>query len=127
MARSMLSDANLPKHFWGEAVQTATYLINRLPTKANNKNVPHYEIWNNKKPDLSNITTFGCKTSEEKAIEGILLGYGNRSKGYRIYTGNNKLMISRTVKFNENGMDNVNEKQNDKKNPNRKYRNLPKH
>lgn len=89
MARSILSDANLPKHFRGEAVQTATYLKNRLPTKANNKNAPHYELWNNKKPDLSNITTFAFKTSDEKAIEGFLLGYGNKSKRYRIYTGNN--------------------------------------
>lgn len=33
-ARSMISCANLDKSFWGEAVLSATYLINRTPTKA---------------------------------------------------------------------------------------------
>jgi len=32
-ARSMLFDANLPKKYWGEAIMTAAYLHNRLPTK----------------------------------------------------------------------------------------------
>ena len=32
--RSMLSNANLPKKFWAEALSTAVYLCNRSPTKA---------------------------------------------------------------------------------------------
>src|SRR5712671_4563035 len=34
MARCMLQDAQLPNRFWGEAVLTATYLQNRLPSRA---------------------------------------------------------------------------------------------
>lgn len=65
---------------------------------------------NNKNPNLSNIIKFGCKAYaymekpkrdkfNEKAIEGILQGYDIRSQGYRIYTGNNKVLISRGVEF----------------------------
>ena len=32
MARCMLAEKNLPKSFWAEAVNTAVYLLNRLPT-----------------------------------------------------------------------------------------------
>lgn len=32
--RCLLSNANLPKKFWGEALMTATYLINRSPSSA---------------------------------------------------------------------------------------------
>lgn len=119
-----LSDANLPKHFWSEAVLTATYLINLLPTKANDNNKTPYELWNNKKPNISNIRTFGCKAYayverpkrskfDEKAIEGNLLVYNNRSKGYRIHTGRNNVIIPRTVKAIESGINNIEKNKND--------------
>lgn len=61
MARTMLSDVSLHKHFWGETALTATYLINCLPIEANNNNMTLYELCNNKIPNRSNIRTFGCK------------------------------------------------------------------
>ena len=39
MMRSMLSNASLPKLFWGYALQTAIYLINRIPSKSIPKTV----------------------------------------------------------------------------------------
>jgi transposase InsO family protein len=110
MTRCMLFEAGLPNGFWGEAVNTATYLQNRLPTKSNNKTP--YELWTNRKPNLSHIKIFGCKAFayinrhkrgklDEKAVEGTLVGYDNRSKGYRIYTKGNRIIISRTVRFIE--------------------------
>ncbi|GBM97221.1 Retrovirus-related Pol polyprotein from transposon TNT 1-94 [Araneus ventricosus] len=111
MTRCLLSEANLPQRFWAEAAMTATYLQNRLPTKPKGKTP--YELWTNRKPNLSHIRVFGCKAYayiqkqkrgklDNKAVEGIFLGYDYRSKGYRIYLGDNKIMISRTVKFIEN-------------------------
>ncbi|GBO07412.1 Retrovirus-related Pol polyprotein from transposon TNT 1-94 [Araneus ventricosus] len=111
MTRCLLSEANLPQRFWAEAAMTATYLQNRLPTKPKRKTP--YELWTNHKPNLSHIRVFGCKAYayiqkqkrgklDSKAVEGIFLGYDYRSKGYRIYLGDNKIMISRTVKFIEN-------------------------
>lgn len=65
----------------GGAVMTATYLINRLPTKANENNTTPYMLWNKRKPNLSNIKTFGYKAFvyidktkrtklDKKAVEG---------------------------------------------------------
>lgn len=82
-ARSMLFDANLPTKFWGEAVVTACYLQNRLPTRATNKT--SYELWNGVKPNLEHIRVFGSKAyahiPKEKrtkwdahTVEGILVG-----------------------------------------------------
>ena len=34
MVRSMLSSSNLPKSLWTEALKTAVYILNRVPTKA---------------------------------------------------------------------------------------------
>jgi hypothetical protein len=34
MARSMMKSKGMPGRFWGEAVSTAIYLLNRAPTKS---------------------------------------------------------------------------------------------
>jgi transposase InsO family protein len=34
MARRMLKAKGLPAYFWGEAVSTAVYILNRAPTRA---------------------------------------------------------------------------------------------
>ncbi|KAH9657443.1 Integrase catalytic domain-containing protein [Citrus sinensis] len=44
MARCLLHDKGLPKKFWAEAVNTAVFLLNRLPTKALQKKTP-LEAW----------------------------------------------------------------------------------
>lgn len=49
---------------------------------------------------------------DEKAIEGTFLRYDNRSKGCRIYTGNNRVVISRAVKFLEHGLNNIKQNEN---------------
>ena len=37
MIRSMLSRSNLPNFFWGEAIKTAMYILNRVPSKSISK------------------------------------------------------------------------------------------
>ena len=34
MVRSMMSRTNLPNFLWGEALKTAMYILNRVPTKS---------------------------------------------------------------------------------------------
>lgn len=45
----MLAKAKIPKVFWGEAVTTATYLINRSLSSAINMKTPQ-ESWAGKPP-----------------------------------------------------------------------------
>ena len=34
MVRSMISHSTLPESLWGEAIKTAVYILNRVPSKA---------------------------------------------------------------------------------------------
>ena len=43
MVRSMISHSTLPESLWGEALKTAAYILNRVPTKAINNKTP-YEL-----------------------------------------------------------------------------------
>ena len=52
-ARSMLSHAGLPKSFWAEAISTAAYIRNRMPTEAFREDKTPYERWYARKPDVS--------------------------------------------------------------------------
>ena len=110
--RSILSDAHLPHTFWAEAVMTAVYLQNRSPTKAVSGKTP-YEAWTKKKPSVSHLCVFGCKAyvhilKDErgkldcKAKCCVFVGYGEETKGYRLYdTIKKKIVLSRDVIFNE--------------------------
>ncbi|CAH9144261.1 unnamed protein product [Cuscuta epithymum] len=58
--RYMLSMAKLPKPFWGEAVLTACYLINRSPSVPLNFEVPEKK-WSRRDVSYSHLKVFGCK------------------------------------------------------------------
>ena len=53
MVRSMISHSTFPASLWGQALKTAVYILNRVPTKATNKTP--YEIWTSKKPSLKHL------------------------------------------------------------------------
>lgn len=57
-ARAMLHAKNLPVKLWAEAVNTACYILNRIPTTSN-KGITPYEAWTGKKPRLDHIRIFG--------------------------------------------------------------------
>ena len=44
MARTLLNENNLPKYFWGEAVHTSCYVLNRVSIRTILKKTP-YELW----------------------------------------------------------------------------------
>ena len=113
MARSMLLDARLPKKFWAEAVSSAVYLKNRISSKPL-QDVTPYEAWHGRKPNVRHLRVFGCDAYahvprdertkfDSKARKCILLGYGQVTKGYRLYDPERqKIIHSRDVQFNEN-------------------------
>ena len=94
-ARTMLSDSNLPKHFWAEAVATACYILNRILVRPLTNKTP-YELLYNKKPTVAYFKVFGSKCFilntkdnldkfEPKADKGFFIGYSNRSKAFRVF------------------------------------------
>ena len=58
-ARTMMAQAKLPERYWAEAVATAAYLRNRVPTRSLKSTTP-YEKWCDRKPNLSHVRVFGC-------------------------------------------------------------------
>jgi transposase InsO family protein len=50
MVRSMMAQANLQISFWGDALLTAAYILNRVPSKSVSST--SYEQWNGAKPNL---------------------------------------------------------------------------
>ena len=110
--RSMLSDANLPKRFWAEALSTAVYLRNRSPTIAVRGKTP-FEAWAAEKPNVGHLKVFGClcyahvakderQKFDAKARKCIMLGYGTETKAFRLYDiEREKVIFSRDVVFNE--------------------------
>ena len=113
MVRSMLSDAKLPQRFWAEALSTAVYLSNRSPTKAVQGMTP-FEAWTKEKPAVGHLRVFGSdayahvlkeerRKLDSKAKKCILVGYGEETKGYRLYDPTRaKIIFSRDVVFKEN-------------------------
>ncbi|KAJ4721737.1 Retrovirus-related Pol polyprotein from transposon TNT 1-94 [Melia azedarach] len=111
-ARCMLSNAELTRRFWAEAVSTACYLINRGPHTGINLKTP-FEVWSGKPADYSNLRAFGCTVYyhvnegklESRAKKGVFVGYGDGVKGYRIWSpSENRVILSRNVVFDENSM-----------------------
>jgi hypothetical protein len=112
MARCMMKSKGVPSRFWGEAVTTAVYLLNRSPTKSVQGRTP-YEAWFGKKPSVQHLKTFGCIAHVKKIGPGVnklsdrstkmvLLGYESGTKGYRLFDPiTEKLCISRDVVFEE--------------------------
>src|SRR6185295_3106631 len=112
MARSMMKAKTMPAEFWGEAVSTAVFILNRSPTKAL-KGMTPYQAWYGRKPDVSYLRTFGCighvKTVkpglgklEDRSTKMVFLGYEDGTKVYRLYDpARGKVVVSRDVVFDE--------------------------
>ena len=58
MVRSMMARAHLPTIFWGDTLLTATFILNRVPTKS--VATTPYELWTGRKPYLSVLKPWGC-------------------------------------------------------------------
>jgi len=61
LIRSMLHASHVPKEFWAEALTTAVYIRNRVPSHALPSSETPYHRWMGKSPNLSHLRVFGCK------------------------------------------------------------------
>ncbi|XXG55025.1 hypothetical protein AAC387_Pa03g2762 [Persea americana] len=102
MVRSMISHSSLPESLWGEALKTAAYILNRVPTKAAAKT--HYELWTGRKPSLKHFHIWGCpaevrpyrpheKKLDSKTVSSYFIRYSEQSRGYKFYDPTLRLIL----------------------------------
>jgi hypothetical protein len=108
----MIHHAKLSYKWWPEAIYTANYITNRLPT-ASLQNITPFESVYNIKPNLSNLRVFGCKAYtliehnqrsklDSKSKECIYLGPAENSPAHNLYNLSTKhLFTSKDVIFDE--------------------------
>ena len=122
MVRLMMAHASLPISFWGDALLTAAYILNRVPSKS----VPAtpYELWFGKKPSLDHLRPWGSAgyvhnpTHKHgklgpRATKMVFIRYPAQSKGYVMYgehpNGGMTEIDSRNVDFLEDEFSTIGE------------------
>ena len=112
MMRSMMSRSNLPEYLWGEAIKTANYILNRVPSKSVPKTP--FELWTSRKPSLNHFQVWGCpaevrlynpqeKKLDPRTVQCYFIRYLDHSEGYKFYnpTHGQRIVESLTTKFLE--------------------------
>ena len=105
MARSLLKHMHMPNYLWGECIRHATYLLNRVATRALKEKTP-YEVFRNKRPNVSHLRVFGCigyakvdntqlKKLGDRSRMLVHLGMDPRSKSYHLYDPHTRRIVLR--------------------------------
>ena len=116
MVRAFLFGMNMPRFYWGEAVKSAVYIMNRVPSRVIEFQTPYQKLQTFfDTPHQPNLEprTFGCivyvhipKVLHSKldpcAQRCVFVGYSDFQKGYRCYCPQtHKLHVSLDVSFHE--------------------------
>jgi hypothetical protein len=109
MVRSMMSQSDLPLSFWGYALETTAFTLNRVPSKSVDK--APYEIRTGKTPGLSFLKIWGCEAYDKrlqsdkltpKSDKCIFMGYPKETIGYYFYNrSERKVFVARNGVFLE--------------------------
>ncbi|GJS02917.1 retrovirus-related pol polyprotein from transposon TNT 1-94 [Tanacetum coccineum] len=112
MSRTMLDEQSIPQKFWCNAIDTSTYILNRILITPFLGKTP-YELFKGKKPSLEYFKAFGSKCFvlntkyyltkfDPKSTEGVFLGYSPNSKAFIILNKETtRIEESLNVRFNE--------------------------
>ncbi|POM64985.1 Hypothetical protein PHPALM_19405 [Phytophthora palmivora] len=98
-ARAMLWASSLPQRYWGDAVLYASYIRNRISTRANADYKSPLHVLTGKQPRVSHILRFGSKCTvhvqhkKGRSLAKKELKRLSSSKGYF-------LLLPRTNRFN---------------------------
>jgi hypothetical protein len=105
----MMSQLDLPLSFWGYALGSAAFTINRVPSKSVVKT--SYEMWTGKTPSLSFLKIWGCEVYLKKlqsdkltpkSDKCIFMGYLKETLGYYFYNrSEGKVFVTRNDVFLE--------------------------
>src|SRR3954454_19876658 len=109
MVRSMMSLTDLPLSFWGHALETAAFTLNRAPSKS--VETTPYELWFGNNPKLSFLKVWGCDAYvknlqpnklEPKAEKCVFIGYPKETIGYTFYLrSEGKIFVAKNGSFLE--------------------------
>ena len=109
MVRSMMNQSDLPLSFWGYALETAAFTLNRVPSKSVVKTP--YEMWTGKTPSLSFLKIWGCEVYVKrlqsdkltpKSDKCMFVGYPKETLGYYFYhRSEGKVFVARNGVFLE--------------------------
>ena len=109
MVRAMMSLTDLPLSFWGYALETAAFTLNRAPSKSV-ETTPH-ELWFGKKPKLSFLKVWGCNAYvkkhqpdklELKLEKCVFIGYPKETVWYTFYhRSEGKIFVTKNRSFLE--------------------------
>ncbi|MBW0538052.1 hypothetical protein O181_077767 [Austropuccinia psidii MF-1] len=113
-AKCLMIGSSLPKQYWAEAINTAIFLSNHIPTLSRD-NLSPFSLWSNKSSRIKRLETFGCKAViiipkhlrswkfSPSGEDGILLGYQNENSAYQILRIRDRtIVITRHALFAEN-------------------------
>ena len=112
-ARTLLLYSHVPFRFWGDAILTACYLINRMPSSVLHDQIPHSLLFPDQPLYFLPPRVFGCTCFvhiltpgqdklSAKAMKCLFLGYSRLQKGYRCYSlETHRYFISADVTFFE--------------------------
>ena len=122
MVRSMMAHSNLPISFWGDALLTAPYILNRVPSKS--ISATPYELWHSRKPSLEHLLPWGSASYVHnpthkyrklgpRATKMVFIQYPEHSKRYVMYgehpNGGMTEVDSRNVEFLEDEFPSIGE------------------
>ena len=109
MVRSMMSHTQVPISLWGYALETATRILNLVPTKKVEKTP--FEMWHGKPPVLAYLKVWGCQAYVRREVDDKLeprsekcyfIGYPAAGIGYIFYKpSENKVFVARRAVFLE--------------------------
>ncbi|GJX28056.1 retrotransposon protein, putative, ty1-copia subclass [Tanacetum coccineum] len=108
----MMNLTTMPLSFWDYALESATHILNMVPTKKVDKTP--YELWYGKVPNLSYLKVWGCEALvkrdtpdklQQRSVKCIFIRYPKETMGYYFYfPPENKIVVARYAKFLEKNL-----------------------